>query len=251
MGDALSRFFSAQSEEQKQAVQNSVDRAPIELKAIPISAPGNYLCEITTFAYRKKGEDAKQFPDIFISAEKKSLNLTINLKVVDGTPRVPQGSGIFMNIVLSPGPTADGKPPSQEAIDKIMRFTKPRLYALTGAKSISITPEWIHEYLQADFEEQRDGSFKLVKDHKMKEQIMAIVDEVLGRDGKPRLTVKNIVQARKGDKSETFVLPGPSVPPPASDTSDAPSFAGAVDHGDVGIGEDASAVPHVPDVEDF
>jgi hypothetical protein len=143
-----------------------------------------------------------------------------------------------MNIVLCP----DSK--NQEEIDKIMRFTKPRLVALTGETKISLTPEWINEWLLPTFE-PKGNSFELIKDHKMKKRVVIFVDEDMGRDNKIRLQVKSIAKATPLDKSETVEkaaagniqinTPAETLPESAFDTA---------------IESDQSA-PHVPETEPF
>jgi len=198
MQNDVTSFFAQQDEDQKKLYQGEMDSASSEGGAVPISLPGRYLCEVTTFAYRQKVNNRMRvFPEVFISENKKSLNLTINLKVVDGTARVPKGATIFKNIVLCPNSK------EKEEIAKVMRFTKPQLVALLGTDKITITPEWIDENLQPKFE-VNGNTFQLIKDHKMKQNIMALVDEAVGRDNKIRLTVKSITKAMPGDKSETF-----------------------------------------------
>ena len=236
----VSDFLAKQNEELKKKTQQQVNNAADELgSSVPIASAGNYLCEVATFAYKeKKGE--KRFrtsPEMFISEKKGSLNLNINLKVVDGTAQVPKNSSIYKNITLCPG-SVDGKDPTDETIAKIMRFTKPLLVTLTGTNKIEITEEWMKEWLLADFEETSGEKYKVVKDHKMKTQVMALVDQQLGTDGKIRLVVKNIVKAQPGDKSETFQITA-TTPAPVADYSDL-------------VEADDSDIPaHVPEVEEF
>ena len=259
MGSVAGEFFSKLSEEDKANSQSAMNSASSEeMKSTPISIPGNYLCEVATYAYRKEGEKMKVFPEMFISPEKKSLNLSVNFKVVDGTDHVRKGSTIFTNITLIPG-SADGKAIPKEKFDTIMRFTKPKLATLTGVENINMTPEWFDEYLSPEFVEEGKNKFKLVRDHKMKNLVMVMVDEEM-RDNKIKMVCKTFVKAKPGDKSEEFAIikkddqstatfdskmDGKTPPGPVT------SFAGIADTGDVGIGVDNSDIPVVPEVEDF
>ena len=241
----LTDFLSKQNDELKRKAQEQVNQASSELSNnSPITLAGNYLCEVATFAYRDKKKDnaIRVFPEMYVSTNKGSLNLSISLKVVDGTPQVPKGSSIYKNITLCPG-SMNGQNPSDETIGKVMRFTKPVLVALTGNDKIEMTDAWMEEWLLPKYEEKGD-KLVLVKDHKMKNKVICLVDQQLGADQVLRLVVKNVVKAKPGDKSETF-LPNPSrvIAPVA--TTPAPSYEGLVETGEEDI------PPHIPEVEEF
>ena len=130
-----------------------------------------------------------------ISDKTKSLMLLISLKVADGAPGAPKGSSILTNIVLSPIKGADKK-----TLENTIRLMKPRIVALTGEENISITPEWIDEWLVPEFAKKPEGGYELVKDHKMKKQVMVIIEDDL-YENKAVLKVKSIMKAQPGDKS--------------------------------------------------
>jgi hypothetical protein len=242
----MSDFLAKQNEELKQAAQEGLKNASDELSSKQISVPGNYLCEVASFAFRDKKKDmVRAYPELYVSSEKGSLNLNICLKVVDGTSKVPKGSSIYKNITLCPG-SVNGQNPSKETIDKIMRFTKPALVILTGTKDVNLTNEWVEEWLLPKFEEKSPEKFALVKDHKMKERVMCLVDFVAGKDNILRLSVKNMTKAQLVDKSESFDVTTPvsNVTIPVG-TTPTPSFAGMVET------EDGDIPHHIPEVEEF
>jgi hypothetical protein len=242
----MSDFLSRQNEEMKASVQEGLNNASDELSSKQVSVPGNYLCEVAAFAFRdKKKNKVREYPELYISEEKGSLNLNVCLKVVDGTPKVPKGSSVYKNITIAPG-AVNGQNPTKETIDKVMRFTKPNLVMLTGNKNVNFTDEWINEWLLAKFEERSPEKFVMVKDHKMKEKVMCLVDYVAGRDGTVRLSVKNMTKAQPGDKSESFDIPivASNVNIPVG-TTPAPNFTNMVET------EDGDIPHHIPDVEDF
>ena len=240
MDNQLQDFFANDDEDAKKRLQQSADQAPSEDqgKPKPIDHPGRYMCEVATFAYRNKEKtEVKSFPSLFLASTTKSLNLSVNLQTVESTAKVPKGASIYTNIALCP------KEKTQENIDKTMRFAKPRLVALTGTEKISLTPEWIDEWLLPKFD-STGTNIKLVRDHKMKQRVMVIVDEVLGNDGKIRLSVKSISKVVAGDKSESFDFKTDAPvaePSPIGHTDDAGvDFGGAVD-----AGADGSSVAHM------
>jgi hypothetical protein len=246
MSEELHGFFSAQDEEQKELQQSSMNGASSEEKSQRITIPGRYKCEVATFAYRENVTNKlKIFPSVFISEKKKSLNLTISLRTVESLPKVPKGSSIFCNIVLCPNSK------DKEAIDKTMRFTKPRLAALTGTDNISVTEAWFAEWLLPKYEE-RGKELVLVRDHKMKQQVMVMVDEELGQDSQIRTVVKSISKVAPGDVSELYEVTkeagNVTVPPfPGVEKSDI-AFEGAV-HTDMGA--EAHTASDIPETEPF
>jgi hypothetical protein len=244
----LHGFFSSQDEEQKKLQQSSMSGASAEERAPKITIPGRYKCEVATFAYRENVTNKlKIFPTIFISEKKGSLNLTISLKTVEPTQKIAMGSTIYANIVLCPNSK------DKEAIDKTMRFTKPRLAALTGTDNISVTEEWFEEWLIPKYEE-RGKELVLVKDHKMKQQVMVMVDEELGQDGKVRTVVKSISKVVPGDVSESFEVSKDAnsnvkVPPlPGGDEKSDIAFESAVQ---TDMGAEAHNAVDIPETEPF
>jgi hypothetical protein len=254
MSDLLGRFFSEVREDQTTISTSVHDASAQEQKKTPIEHSGNYLCEVSTFAFLDENK-LRCFPELFIAEKTGSLNLTLNLRVVDGTKMVPKGASIYKNVTLCPGKPKDGHI-SKESVDKVMRFTKPILAAVTGNENIDITSEWISEWLLPEFTKTGE-SIKLVRDHKMKEKVMVLVDEEQGRDSQIRLVAKSISRAVPGDKSETFEKPSttqaPNMSIPAGANTTAPSFSHVSEKGDagVGIGVDKSDVPVIPETEEF
>lgn len=244
--NAAADFFSAQDEEQKRMQQNSMDGASSEERAPRIGFPGRYMCEVATFAYKEKDSGKiKVYPEIFISDTKHSLNMTLSLRTVEATPKVPKGSTIFTNIVLCPNSKV------QSDIDNVMRFTKPRLVALTGNEKIILSQDWINDNLMPKYE-LKGKELVLVKDHKMKNKVMVLVDEDLGKDGKIRLVAKSISKVVPGDKSETFEVEksasNVNVPPVPSDNVSDIAFESGVD---VGAGAEPNVSPDLPETEPF
>jgi hypothetical protein len=242
----MSDFFAKQNEELQKKAQQQVDNAADELgSSAPIGFAGNYLCEVSTFAYNeKKGEkNFRTSPELFISTKKGSLNLNINLKVIDGTSKVPKYSSIYKNVTLCPG-SVNGENPTDDTIARVMRFTKPLIVTLTGNNKIELTEAWIKEWLLAEFEEiNNSGKFKVTRDHKMKNRVMCLVDQQLGTDNVVRLAVKNIVKALPGDKSETFLIPA------AQPIGTTPAPTG--DYSNLVEADDSEVPAHVPEIEEF
>lgn len=206
MSDILRDFIDSQTEEEKKLRQQSMDNASAEGGALPLKVSGTYLMEVATFAYKdKKNNKMRVSPEVFISDTKKSLNLKINMRVVDGTPQAPRGSSIFMNLVLSPSKGAD-----QTKIDNVNRMLKPRLAVLTGEKNIKLSAEWLEEWLIAKFEE-RDGQYQMVKDHKMKQKFLAIIEDDVYND-KDTLRVASLLEAAENSKSVSNIPDDSSLP---------------------------------------
>jgi hypothetical protein len=246
MSDVARDFFAQQDEELKKTAQNQVNNAADQLeKSTPIAHPGNYLCEVASFAFhdKKRNNAVRVFPELYMSDSKGSLNLNISLRVIDGTPRVPKGSSIYRNITLFPG-KVNGANPTEETIAKVMRFTKPMLVTLTGTNEINLTESWVKEWLTPEFEETSPNKFNLVRDHRMKNKVMVLVDEQLGNDQVVRCVAQRIVKAQPGDKSETFVIAQPAVVAP---TTPAPTTS----YGNLVEAEDGDVQPHIPEVEEF
>jgi len=231
------KFFSEAKAEDVRGHQNNINDASSEMKKnVPISVPGNYLCECASFAYVKDNKE-RCFPELFISDEKKSLNMTVVLRVIDGTDQTPKGASIFSNITLCPG----GSHFDDEASRKVMSFTKPKLVALTGNTKIELTLEWIEEWLIPKFE-KRGNAFVLVKDHKMKQNVMVMVDY----DKLNKLSVKQIVKAGTNDKSITYAQVPPTTNMPDGGGTKQLNFGTLVP---TNVGPEDAV--HLPEVEDF
>ena len=167
MTDLLRDFMDKLTEEEKRLRQLSMDSTSTEGGVLPLKVSGTYLMEVATYAFRDKNtKKMRVSPEPYISETKNSLNLTLNLKVVDGTPQAPKGSSIFTNLVLSPAAGAD-----REKFDSVNRMLKPRLAVLTGETNVKLNADWFEEWLIAEFEE-RDGKFVMIKDHKMKKKFL-------------------------------------------------------------------------------
>jgi len=193
--EVLSGFLDDDTEENRKARQEAIDKAESEQRTT-LKVSGTYLMEVATFAFRdSKTKKMRTSPEIYVSEKKKSLILSINLKVVDGTPQAPKGASTFQTITLSPAKGAD-----RDKIQKTMRMMKPRIVALTGESNIQITSEWIEDHLMAKFEEQPDGSFKMIKDHKMKNKVMVSFEDDEYQN-QHTLNMLSIRKAEEGDKS--------------------------------------------------
>lgn len=194
--NVLQDFFNDQSEEEQKARQASVDQASSEGMSVPLKVSGTFLMEVGTYAFPdKKTKEMRTSPELKISETKGSLMLLVSLRVIDSAPGVPKGSSILTNIVLSPAKGAN-----KETMDNTMKLMKPRIVALTGEENISITSDWFDEWLLPKFEVEKNGKYKMIKDHKMKKQVMVVIEDDVYND-KPTLAVKSIIRAQPGDKS--------------------------------------------------
>ena len=189
-------FFNKQSEEEQKALQDSVDNASSEGKAIlnKLKVSGSFLMEVQTFIFKDNKGKMKKMPNYDVSSTKGSLILTVPLAVVDECPGVPKGSSIITTITLCPAPGAD-----QTKRDNVSNMMKPQIVALTGEESISMTPEWFDEWLVPKYEE-KNGRYNLIKDHKMKNKVM-VLTEMEEYQGKIKPVVKYITKAKDGDHS--------------------------------------------------
>ena len=248
MSELLRNFMDELSDEEKRLRQASMDNASSESGTLPLKVSGTYLMEVATFAWRDKdSKEMRVSPEPFVSEKKKSLNLRISLRVVDGTPQAPKGSSIITNINLSPAAGAD-----QEKFDNVNRILKPKLAILTGEKDIKLSAEWFEEWLIAKFKEE-DGQFVLKKDHKMKKQFLAIVEDDIYKD-KETLKVTTLLEAKEGAKSvsnnpimESRPKQGSTVP-----SSDDYKPINADDAIINEIDSASSAIPDIPDdIEDY
>ena len=249
MSDVLQDFFNNQSEEEQKKRQDAVNKASSEGGSIPLKVSGTYLMEVGTYAFPdKETKKMRTSPELKVSEKKGSLMLVISLRVADEVPGVPKGASILTNIVLSPATGAN-----QETLDNTMRLMKPRIAALTGQKSISVTSEWIEEWLIPKFEE-KDGSYTMVKDHKMKEKVMVVVEDDIYND-KPVLSVKQIMKAQPGDKSVPNEVtrdeePAQEMKAPSQSEFSEEEISGAVDGGSDSPTEGDGEIPETSNLPD-
>jgi len=187
-------FFNKHGAEGAEAVEKSFDSADSQQR-VNLNYSGRYRMKVGTFGYVKDNV-FKSFPNMYESAKKKALMLTVSLRVVDGTKLVPKGASIFHNITLAPAPGA-----KQETIQAIARISKPQLVALYGKDDIKATPKWLIENCLPKFEQDGDN-WKLVKDHNLQNEVMVeVVDDYY--NNQETLRVNSIVPASPIDKSIT------------------------------------------------
>ena len=246
--NVLQNFFNDQSEEDQKARQESVNKASSESGSLPLKVSGTFLMEVGTYAFSdKKTKEMRTSPELKVSDTKGSLMLLISLRVADVAPGVPKGSSILTNVVLSPAKGAN-----VETLDNTMKLMKPRIIALTGSEKISVTAEWIDEWLLPKFVEE-NGKYKLIKDHKMKKKVMVVIEDDVYND-KPTLSVKAIIKSQPGDKSVPNVIvkedePKQDMKAPSEDEFSKEKIEGAVDDGspeaesEKPAGIDATAIP--------
>jgi len=246
--EALSSFFSQQSEEDMKARQQSVDNASaVGGDVVYLEDTGRFLMEVATFAYKDKNtKEMKTSPELYISERTNSLILKINLRVADGVGRVPAGASLFTNIVISPAQGA-----SAETIRNTARMMKPRIAALTGEEKISVDPAWLEEWLVPTYDE-KDGQYVLVKDHKMKQKVMVLVEED-EYNNRIQYSVAAISKAKEGDKSILDETPSEETPQqkiaqPSSSDIDSMSASDAIETDDSQPAQ--GDVPETPTVTD-
>jgi len=226
---SLKDFYDQQTDADRSANKESVGSAGTESsgKTVKVGVSGKYLMEVNDIAFVKDGE-LKVFPT-YGFAKTGSLMITLNLVVVDGTDLVPKGASIFTNIPILPSNGA-----SKETHDNIAKVMKPKIFALTGQKDFDVSIKWVEEDLLPTYED-KDGKAVLVKDHKMKKQIMVDIEDGV-YEGRPTLNVNNMYPVKEGDKSEsTKHAPGIETKAPEGNAA-APS---AEDYGTI----DTNAAP--------
>lgn len=189
-------FFDKHGKEGADAVESSFDSADSQQR-VDLSISGRYRMKVATFGYVKDNE-FKVFPNIYESAKKKALMLTVSLRVVDGTPLVPKGASLFHNIVLSPAPGA--KP---ETVEAIARMSKPQLVALYGKDDVHANAEWFISNCLPKFEKDKENDrYNLIKDHNLQAEVMVeVADDYY--NNRETLKVKSILPAGPNDKSVT------------------------------------------------
>lgn len=189
-------FFNEHGAEGAAAVEQSFDNADSQQR-VDLKVSGRYRMKVTTFGYVKDNV-FKAFPNIYTSAKKKALMLSLSLRVVDGTDVVPKGASIFHNITLAPA--AGAKP---ETIEAIARISKPQLVALYGKDDVKANPKWLVENCLPKFEKDGD-KYTLVKDHNLQSEVMVeVVDDYY--NNRETLRINSIFPASPADKSVSNV----------------------------------------------
>ena len=201
MNEALQSMFG-KHQEQIARVQEAVSEASdVDSHRERLSVSGRYRMRVDTYAYTKtvdSGTEVVVMPNIKESA-KGSLLLTFSLSVVDGTDVVPAGANRVANIVLLPAPGANA-----ETIANTAKMMKPRLSALLGHSDICLSDlSWIEQNLLPEFQE-KGAMFKLVRDHKMKNEVMVTWEDDVWNN-ELTLKLKSIAPALPGDKSVSNV----------------------------------------------
>lgn len=169
---------------------------------------GTYVMEVDTGWYWDQHKKIVFVPDL-IETGKKSVMLSLRLKVVIPTATVKKGSTLLTNVVILAKPNA-----TKEEIENTYRLAKPRIAAFLGSgknDKIDLTnPEWISENLLADF--QRDPP-KIIRDHKMKRPVLVTVeDDIVPGTNRPTLRVKSIIPASVTDISISNSAPTVAAP---------------------------------------
>lgn len=220
MADVKSEFFGDQ-------VEQSYGGASDDLQAQPVKFPGKYRCKSVTKVFRMNGKDGVPgevvvYPKVY-KTDKGNLSLVASLEVLDGTPQVPKGSYITARIILVPKPGTE-----QKKVDNTIRFTKPKLVAMTGQRGFIFNYEWMMENLTIDFKEE-NGKFVITREHKMNGEVM--VGAELGEyNGKAVINCGNIEPAGPADKSVTIAVVTENAAAPGGDgfSVNAPVSAAAV-----------------------
>lgn len=193
--DVLAGFYDEQTDEQKASQQAATDEAASE-KSQNLKVSGTYRMVANTFTYEKDNKRVI-FPRLEVSDKKKVLMLVVSLEVVDGTPEAPKGSSTLTNIVLSPAKGAGIK-----KIQSTVSMMKPKIVALTGESKIQLSKEWVAEFLTVQYDIDDAGKATLVKDHKMKQEVMVELEDDEYKN-KPTLNVVSIRKALPGEKSRS------------------------------------------------
>lgn len=193
----LDLFFSQESQDNIQAMQESMDNAKARTDRSYVY-PGKYVMKIASFAWEdKKTKEDKCVPS-FVKTEKGALLLNIALTVDDdGTEQVPAGSSIFHNLVIVPK-TKDKMPGTAKML-------KPVLAALIGTDDIKIDYDWLNEHCVVAYERDSNGKYVMTKDHKMTNRVYVTVDEEIGNNGKKRNVVQFINRYKNGQVSQTIM----------------------------------------------
>lgn len=168
--DDLDDFFEDEGAEA--LAQKSLDNVN-DFQYNPIKKPGTYLVKIDGYAKKDKEDENNLtiYPGIRKSPKKGTRMLHIKFSVVDGAPGVPKGSSIYTSIPVLP------KSPNKEALENILKVMRPRVQVLVGKENkIYMNAKWLREFLTAEYE-LKDDKPVLVRDHKMKNNVLIVVDE--------------------------------------------------------------------------
>lgn len=167
-----------------------------------ITVSGTYRVKVKSSKFHSKDKtEVYEFPSVGYSTNKGALMLKLMFEVVDGTESVRKGDTIISQITLLPAPSA-----TDDIFEKVIRFSKPQLFAMTGCDDIRLSdPDWLEQYLTCDFEE-KGNRYEITRDHKMTKEVMISVDDDL-YNGKAVLRVTSISPAKSGDHSFSNKLP--------------------------------------------
>jgi len=198
MSVEMRNFLTNQSEEDKAKAQKATDASSSTQSSLRVGVSGKYRMRVRNF-YAVKNNVETVFPKVEISSKKKSLMLTIMLETVDGTELVPAGSTTLHNITLMPAPGS-----SDELYANTAKMSKPQLCALLGIKDIKITDyQWLFDNVGVEYKDK-----KIVKDHKMKEEVMVeMVDDWYNNALKIKVNGGSIRPAMPGEKSKSNTPP--------------------------------------------
>ena len=173
MSDAVGSFFDNGSAEDAGKMSSSYENAPdVQVSNVRLDTPGKYVMKVQSFAYRNKEKEIVSVPDFYTSDTKGTLMLNISMAVVKPTDNTPVGASIFVNMPIMPKPGS-----SQKAYDNIASLTKPRLTALFGNTIVKWDHKWMVENMTAEYKEDSEGRFKLVRDHNMKGLVLCEFEE--------------------------------------------------------------------------
>jgi hypothetical protein len=189
---------------------NAYGNTSDDLQSQAVKYPGKYRCRSVTRIFRMgKARDGTPgelvvYPKVS-KTDKGNLQLSVSLEVLDGTPQVPKGSYITAFIILVPKPGTE-----QSKFNNIIKFTKPKLVAMTGQRGFVFNHQWMMDNLTVDFTE-KDGQFIVTREHKMHNDVM--VGAELGEyQNKPVIRAGNIEPAGPNDKSVTIAVVSEGTP---------------------------------------
>jgi hypothetical protein len=176
---------------------SSEDQAQAKL----LTVSGTYIMRVSTLCFRNTRKPDKP---IIISptlapSSKGGMNLVASIEVVEGTPQVQPGTYITINIPVWPGPKA-----TAEERANLFKLSKPRMCALLGVENFKVDPKdlpaFMVEKFSTQWEEGKDGKFKLTKDHSLKSNVVCVFDDDW-YNGKESLKLVQLRRFKEGDKS--------------------------------------------------
>lgn len=186
----LGGFLNDQTERER--LNDSMENASSQ-ERLKLEISGRYRMKVDSFCF-VKDRVFKQFPCFDKSSHKKALQLTVPLRVVDGTTEVPKGALFFYNITLAPAPGA-----KLETVQNMVRMAKPKLAALLGHDKIIMDINWLYENLVPEFEEVND-KWILKRNHKLTKEVMVTFEDGFYQN-KKKLDVTTVVIAQEHDRS--------------------------------------------------